>query len=110
MNKNICRHYKGIMNKECKAGLNWKKSFDNARNCIGKENGCNIYERFTCKELQEQQKELDIYVEKFKKQTKTGLSMCCEAPIDTSHVIQSGRHKGHGARYCSKCKKCLFMV
>lgn len=39
-----------------------------------------------------------------------GTSSCCGAPIDTSHVIPSGRHMGHGPRYCSKCGRCLFMV
>lgn len=38
------------------------------------------------------------------------LSSCCNAAIDKSHVITSGRHKGHGPRYCSKCGRCLFMV
>ena len=39
-----------------------------------------------------------------------GLSDCCEAAIDASRVIVSGRHKGHGPRFCSSCGRCLFMV
>ena len=39
-----------------------------------------------------------------------GFSPCCEAPIDKSRVIAEGRHKGHGARFCSKCKKVVYMV
>lgn len=41
---------------------------------------------------------------------RLGLSSCCEAPIDESQVIRSGRHKGHGPRFCSKCRRCVFMV
>lgn len=37
-------------------------------------------------------------------------TFCCNAPIDTSHVIREGRNKNHGPRFCSKCKKLLFMV
>lgn len=39
-----------------------------------------------------------------------GVSPCCNAPIDSSRVITSGRHRGHGPRICSKCKKLLFFV
>lgn len=37
-------------------------------------------------------------------------SACCGAEIDDSHVIQSGRYKGHGARFCSKCGKVAYIV
>lgn len=41
-----------------------------------------------------------------------GLSSCCEAPIDTSRVIDrpGHRHHGHGPRTCSKCGGFLFVV
>jgi len=39
-----------------------------------------------------------------------GKSACCEAPLDTSRVITSGCHKGHGPRFCSKCGALSFMV
>lgn len=39
-----------------------------------------------------------------------GLSPCCGAPIDTSRVIKTGRHKNHGPRFCSECRRCCFMV
>jgi hypothetical protein len=38
------------------------------------------------------------------------LSPCCKAPIDESKVIKKGIHVGHGPRYCSKCKKFIFLV
>lgn len=37
-----------------------------------------------------------------------GVSPCCEAPLDESHVATSGRHKGTGPRLCSKCKAFVF--
>ena len=54
-----------------------------------------------------------------------GLSSCCEAPLDTSKVINSdqlknhgtlfwvinsGQFKNHGPRFCSKCKRLCFVV
>lgn len=41
---------------------------------------------------------------------RTGITDCCQAEVDTTHVIKEGRHKGHGRYYCSKCKQLLFMV
>jgi len=38
------------------------------------------------------------------------LSACCKAPIDTSEVITSGRHKGHGKRTCSKCGALAYII
>lgn len=39
-----------------------------------------------------------------------GLSFCCEAPLDERQVITSGKYKGHGPRFCSKCKAFQFQV
>jgi len=39
-----------------------------------------------------------------------GISPCCKAPIDESKVIPRGKYKGHGPRYCSKCRKCVLMA
>lgn len=41
---------------------------------------------------------------------ETGLSWCCDASIETGAVIQSGRHKGHGPRYCSQCHTEVYRV
>ena len=38
------------------------------------------------------------------------LSPCCKAPLDKTQVIQSGKYKNHGPRFCSKCKRVVFMV
>ena len=37
-------------------------------------------------------------------------SPCCSVPIDESAVITDGKYKGHGPRYCSKCRAVLFLV
>jgi len=39
-----------------------------------------------------------------------GMSNCCNAPLDCSHVIRSGSYEGHGPRFCSKCKRVVFWV
>lgn len=39
-----------------------------------------------------------------------GVSPCCEAPLDLSHVIKSGRYKGHGKRFCSQCRRWVGTV
>jgi hypothetical protein len=41
---------------------------------------------------------------------EVGISQCCFAEIDTSHVIPHGRYKNHGARVCSKCKRVVYRV
>jgi hypothetical protein len=58
------------------------------------------------KEKSEEDKQHDEFMECLKK----GISTCRKAPIDESHVIKTGRHKNHGPRFCSKCKRCVFMV
>lgn len=41
---------------------------------------------------------------------ESGVSPCCDAPLDLSRVIQSGPRKGHGKRFCSKCRRWVFTV
>jgi hypothetical protein len=67
---------------------------------------CKKYEALTEKEIQA---ELDDH-ERTMRLMMEGLSSCCEAPIDESQVIAEGQHKGHGPRFCSKCKKLAYMV
>jgi hypothetical protein len=57
---------------------------------------------------EEKQEEADF--EKRWELIKSGKSPCCSAPIDESRVIKSGRHKGHGGRFCSQCGKVVFWV
>lgn len=49
-------------------------------------------------------------VERIERTSALDLSNCCEAPIDYSQVIEKGRYKNHGPRYCSKCNRCLYLV
>ena len=67
---------------------------------------CDKYQAVSEEEIQA---ELDSH-ERTIKLMMQGLSSCCEAAIDESHVIASGEHKGHGPRFCSKCKKVVYMV
>lgn len=65
------------------------------------------------KKLSELKKQRDSKEEKEKMLdtiSNKNSSACCNAPIDYSRVIKTGRHKGHGGRYCSKCGKCVFWV
>jgi len=39
-----------------------------------------------------------------------GRSPCCDAPLDQSRVVPTGRYKGHGPRLCSKCGVEVFRV
>jgi len=100
-----CRHFNGIQNEKCEAGLEYPDPRELP--CLKEGNAvCEKYSSFTAEELAEQEKE-------FKRQMDLlmqGLSSCCEAPIDTTQVIQSGRYKGHGPRICSKCRKLVFRV
>lgn len=34
---------------------------------------------------------------------RRGMSPCCNASLDERQVIQTGRYKGSGPRFCSKC-------
>lgn len=67
---------------------------------------CEKYESLSEQEIQKR-------IDDFKRSDRLmmqGLSSCCEAPIDESRVITEGQHKNHGPRFCSKCKKLVFMV
>jgi len=104
MNSKTCRHFTGIMAKKCGAGIAYEHPLQVV--CIGRPGTCDSYAPFTAQEIAADEvsnkRDMDLF--------QKGLSSCCEAPIDTSRVITEGRHKGHGARYCSKCKRLCFMV
>jgi hypothetical protein len=84
--------------------------------CSGKRQGskersqtvqrCDLYKAISDEEIQNRIDEIHQFEENMMK----GLSNCCQAPIDESHVITKGRHKGHGPRFCSKCKRLAYMV
>lgn len=114
-----CRHFNGVQNKTCRAGVDYetvnvvqlpdgtqKKSLP----CIAAHNHagavCPKREEYTALDLAEQEAQHKRTMDLLAR----GLSSCCEAPLNTSQVIQSGRHKGHGPRFCSACGKCVFIV
>lgn len=49
-------------------------------------------------------------IERIERLSELGLTSCCEAPVDYSQVIEKGRYKNHGPRFCSKCRRCLYQV
>ncbi len=106
-----CRHFNGVQNKECKNHIKYP-SVDKMA-CFGpayKDSPnrleCEGYSTFTPEELDAQDAELERHIDLMRK----GITSCCEAPIDMSQVIPSGRFKGHGPRFCSKCRKVVAMV
>jgi hypothetical protein len=104
-----CRHFTGTQNDRCEAGISYKeaRSAPPKLPCLADEGEtCEKYSAWTQEELDEQEADLKRRMDRM----AAGLSGCCEAPLDVSRVIPSGRHKGHGPRYCSKCKKLAFMV
>ena len=113
MNRNVCRHWNGSINSECGKGINWSYTYKNALTCIDserKKGHCEHYKCFTPEEITMQEEETKKHVEKFKKMLIDKKSHCCNADIYESHVIKNGAHKGHGPRFCGKCKETLFMV
>jgi len=96
-----CRHFTGTMNRLCTSKIEYPKD----EVCWG-ENYCDGYSPLTIEEL----KDKDVEMQRHMELMRQGLSSCCEAPFDTSQVITEGRHKNHGPRFCSKCKRLCFMV
>ena len=100
-----CRHFNGLQNRICESKFEYPENYEV---CFGEEGNtfCSGYVPFTAEELAEKSAKLVRQLELL----KLGLSSCCEAPFDTSHVITEGEHKNHGPRFCSKCKTLCFMV
>lgn len=101
-----CRHFNGIINDECIAGVNYSKIDLSVNSCWGDDDKCKKYTPLTKEEIDEKHKSLTKQKELFLK----GLSGCCEAPLDMSRVYKSGRYKGHGPRLCSKCGKLVALA
>jgi len=99
-----CRHFNGLINEKCEAEVRYKDH--SASCCFGTTDGCISYSPFTAAELLKQQEDIDRHLTLMRK----GLSSCCEAPFDTSRVLEAGPYKGHGPRYCSKCGRMCFIV
>lgn len=100
-----CRHFNGLQNGTCESKIKYPENYEI---CFGVVWGpeCEGYIPFTAEELAEKEAKMVRSLELM----KVGLSSCCEAPFDTSHVITKGEHKNHGPRFCSKCKTLCFMV
>ena len=122
-----CRHATSIRDNEtCKAGMVYDEIMKRKElgdvgcmvrlPCSGKPVGsitrghtvqpCNKYDPLTEEEIEQEEREIQEII----KNIASGVSSCCKAPIDESRVIPDGQHKGHGPRYCSKCKKLVYMV
>ena len=105
--KKRCRHYNGLHNECCEAGIKHNFTFFKSGTCWGEDpGGCDQYNAFSAEELAQQEVEFEHRMDLLRQ----GLSGCCEAPIDMSQVITAGRHKNHGPRFCSKCKKVVMVV
>ena len=100
-----CRHFNGIQNGTCESKITYPSDYEV---CFGKigDTECGGYNPLNLEELAAKEAETERHMNLMRK----GLSSCCKAPFDTSHVITSGQHKNHGPRFCSKCKKLCFMV
>lgn len=128
-----CRHFNGapagIHDREtrtCKAGVNYRQLARIAElgdrgcwcriPCTGDKPGtqvrgctvepCGKYSALTDAEIQARIDEINEETDLLMR----NLSPCCKAPIDHNRAIPDGEHKSHGPRYCSKCKKLVFMV
>lgn len=98
-----CKHYNGLTNKKCAAGIEYKRPINN---CSGNDNSCDKYETYTPEEIAKQEAQHKLFMDRMQQ----GLSSCCGAELDKSRVITEGRHKGHGPRFCTKCKRVAFLV
>lgn len=111
MYKEHCKHYQGIMEKSCGANVDWDKMFGSVCGCIKKEDTtCKKFELYTDEEFKRLEEAQELSTKEFIESFKSGTSVCCHAPVDNSRVIKDGQHKNHGPRYCSKCRKLLFVV
>jgi hypothetical protein len=111
-----CQHFTGIQSKCCKAGIPYSSvrgSAPYSLSCL-RDDHWHAGGRPPCAEYIAQTREqVDAEDAEFKRRIELhakGLSGCCEAALNTRQVITSGRHKGHGPRFCSKCGAIAFLV
>jgi len=106
MRSDKCRHFNGVQNEMCESKIKYPRPIKDIP-CFGKgKTECEGYVPFTTEELEAKEKEMQRNLDLM----NAGLSSCCEAPFDFSHVIPDGQFKGHGPRFCSECKALCFMV
>lgn len=111
-----CQHFTGVQHDTCKAGVAYKTVRGNApcslscfRDKSWEEGGkpacahfIAITEEQVTAEMRELERTIGLYAKK--------LSSCCEAPLDETYVITQGRNRGHGPRFCSKCRRVVMWV
>lgn len=115
----FCKHYNGAGRyPACAAGIDYKEvrqanpghgngiSLPCTPNMNEMGIACPKAEFYAPEEIEQRERESDAAIEKM----MNGISPCCDAPIDERCVIPSGRHKGHGPRFCSACKKWMYSV
>ena len=106
----MCKHYAAMSdNERCKIGIRYHfpplKPL--AYPCFGKNvEMCDKQENYSSEEIEKENKGIAMMLS----MVDSGISPCCEAPLDESQVIRGGRHDGHGPRFCTKCKKWVFSV
>lgn len=112
MLRNSCIYFREPGNDLCEKGLNYAEEQGGMRGCLmkcnGENNQCKSHTILSDEEFKRHEENVNKQIEETIKMFKTKLSKCCNAAIDESQVIKEGRHKGHGGRFCSKCKKLLF--
>ena len=114
-----CRHFNGIQHDTCGAGVRYRDLTGYVPGGIAERSlpclppphnlplaACPYLAFKTAEEIEAEEKAWERSVDLLRR----GLSPCCEAPLDVSHVIERGRHKGHGPRFCSKCRQLCMMV
>ena len=106
LDENRCKHFSGIQHKTCRAGIAYTLPIvESSWSCYGRS-PCPGYALYTAEEIAAKEAESERFITLLDQ----GLSACCEAPLDKSRVIPSGKYKGHGPRLCSKCGEVVFIV
>ena len=119
INRGGCKHWTGMARtlyarSECLAGVR----YGDARHgtallpCLpgNDHSSCTSFEMVTDEEAEQAKRDRAVQIERYLQCRKADVSPCCEAPIDRSQVIKTGRYKGHGPHLCSKCKKMVYWV
>ena len=111
-----CQHFTGIQHRRCKMEVCYDHvrgdkpyalaCFHDERWEEGGRPHCTSYLAMTEEQVAAEEAEFERDLALIAKK----LSPCCEAPFDESQVITSGRHKNHGPRFCSKCKRVVMWV
>jgi len=111
--RRTCQHFSGIQHDTCKRGvryldvrINDGESFPFPCASNNERGHCDQFVATTNEQINEREARITRALDLIEQ----GLSACCEAPLDLSHVITDGQYKGHGPRFCSKCQKLAFMV